>query len=204
MNKLKEYFKANKIIKIIFPIAIITLLVAYKFFFRGNNRDITSGIIKEQIQHISELTTAAYNYTAVDSIKDTKKLFLNLNLPFSEKMVIMSVDGRIKAGIDLKDADVKLQDKTIIITLPEPKITSHEIFDETRKIYTEQTQLFSGNFNFTDFTEFNATVKNEKEKRALHLGLLTEAKNSAEKVVTTIVKMLDKNNEYQIKIQYQD
>ena len=49
---------------------------------------------------------------------------------FNTKTFIITYDGSIKAGIDLKQAKISINNDQLNITLPASKILSHEI-DET-------------------------------------------------------------------------
>ena len=90
-----------------------------------NPHAITSDLLSQQIQGISELASVEYNYTNMGKYEN-QATFYGWKVPFTTKSFILSYDGKIKAGIDMSLVEVHMSGKNINISIPEAKILSHE------------------------------------------------------------------------------
>ena len=97
-------------------IAIIVLVIA--IFFAGvhyasgsNNDKITSTTIKNQLTEINELALYSYDYSKVGKFSN-KLSFNGWKIPLTQKTFIITYDGSIKAGIDLKQAKISIDNDT--------------------------------------------------------------------------------------------
>ncbi len=168
-------------------------LAAYFYFFnyQGNtttvrpmsvvDRDssdasmsITSEMVEEQLVNISEFATIEYLYTTAGEFEQAEELG-NFTIPFSSKHFIASYDGSIKAGIDMSKIEVEISKDSVIITLPEAEILSHEVFEETLEVYDESKNIFN-QLEVTDFATFTLVQKENMEKRVVDNGILEDAK----------------------------
>ena len=74
--------------------------------------------IKEQILEIGELATVTYCYTNVGTVDSVKQFsFVDWNVPFSEKEIVVSMDGVLKVGIDVTKVDIVTDEATKTITI---------------------------------------------------------------------------------------
>ena len=110
-----------------------------------------------------------------------------MKLPFTTKKFILSYDGEIKAGIDLSNAEISLIGKKVTITLPNAKILSHEIDEESIKIFDESKSIFNP-FSIKDYNSFRSDQKIEMEKRAESRGLLVEAREKSKETVKSLLR----------------
>ena len=120
-------------------IAIIVLVIA--IFFAGvhyasgsNNDKITSTTIKNQLTEINELALYSYDYSKVGKFSN-KLSFNGWKIPLTQKTFIITYDGSIKAGIDLKQAKISIDNEQLNITLPAAKILSHGIDENSIEVY---------------------------------------------------------------------
>jgi hypothetical protein len=158
-------------ILIILTISTIMIYLIIDSF--NNGKVITSTIISERLSKISELSTAKYNYTNVLSLKDSKK-FKDFSIPFTEKSFLIKYSGYIKAGVDLKDIDVVVNEKAVTITLKKAKIFDHAINNEDLLVYDEKSSMF----NKLSMQDIIYEISNEKSKVEVNLlktGFLDEA-----------------------------
>ena len=128
-------------------IAIIVLVIA--IFFAGvhyasgsNNDKITSTTIKNQLTEINELALYSYDYSKVGKFSN-KLSFNGWKIPLTQKTFIITYDGSIKAGIDLKQAKISIDNDQLNITLPAAKILSHEIDENSIEVYDESSNIFN-------------------------------------------------------------
>ena len=171
-------------------IAIIVLVIA--IFFAGvhyasgsNNDKITSTTIKNQLTEINELALYSYDYSKVGKFSN-KLSFNGWKIPLTQKTFIITYDGSIKAGIDLKQAKISIDSEQLNITLPAAKILSHEISIE---VYDESSNIFN-QISINDYKSFATKEKKKNEKEAISNGILEKSKTKAEQTLTTYLQAI--------------
>lgn len=172
---------------------IIIILIACIFFVVGrlwpsseNPTTMTSDLLSQQIQSISELASVEYNYTNMGKFEN-QATFYGWKVPFTTKSFIISYDGVIKAGIDMSQVNVKVKNKKIQITMPKAKILSHEIDEKSIEVFDETKNIFN-QISITDYHQFAIDQKAKMEDNVKQKGLLTEAQDKAQKTIDTFVK----------------
>ncbi|GGE32957.1 DUF4230 domain-containing protein [Streptococcus himalayensis] len=179
--------------KIIYLFVLIALIVGGWLFMtrNANQTKINSTVVSAKLEAAKELTTAKYIYTDVEEYNNTQKLFGTLDIPFlTSKHLMISFNGIIHAGIDLKDIKVDAHGKNIAIQLPKPKILSHELDEESIKYYDQSSGLFNP-ITIEDSTKAKKELKENIEEKAIENGLLTEATESAKKSITELLTFDD-------------
>ena len=148
-------------------IAIIVLVIA--IFFAGvhyasgsNNDKITSTTIKNQLTEINELALYSYDYSKVGKFSN-KLSFNGWKIPLTQKTFIITYNGSIKAGIDLKQAKISIDNDQLNITLPAAKILSHEIDEKSIEVYDESSNIFN-QISINDYKSFATKEKKKNEK----------------------------------------
>ena len=156
-------------------IAIIVLVIV--IFFAGvhyasgsNNDKITSTTIKNQLTEINELALYSYDYSKVGKFSN-KLSFNGWKIPLTQKTFIITYDGSIKAGIDLKQAKISIDNEQLNITLPAAKILSHEIDENSIEVYDESSNIFN-QISINDYKSFATKEKKKNEKEAISNGIL--------------------------------
>ncbi len=173
---------------------IITIvIIALVFFFVGKlwpsgeePTKMTSDLLSQQIQSISELAVVEYNYTNMGKFEN-QATFYGWKVPFTTKSFIISYDGKIKAGIDMSLVEVNIKGKKININVPESKILSHEIDEKSIEIFDETKNIFN-QISITDYNQFAIDQKDKMETSVKEKGILKEAQEKAEKVITSFIK----------------
>lgn len=135
-------------------------------------------------RNIGELATQAGYYTNVQVISGSREI-LGLTIPLTEKKYIFGYDGVIKAGVDFSEISVSVDELTHTVTvgMPEVKILSNEVDENSFEIYDSTKNIF----NSLKVSEINASLlalKEESEEKAVQNGLLDNAKRNAETLVT--------------------
>lgn len=185
---------------------IVIVLIAVVFFFVGKvwpsgeePTAITSDLLSQQIQGISELASVEYNYTNMGKYEN-QATFYGWKVPFTTKSFILSYDGKIKAGIDMSLVEVHMSGKNINISIPEAKILSHEIDEKSIEVFDETKNIFN-QISITDYNQFAIDQKESMENKAKEKGLLEEAQNKAQETIKTFVEsMYSSDDEYKIEI----
>ena len=172
---------------------IIIVVIAAIFFFVGKiwpsgeePTKITSDLLSQQIQSISELATVEYSYTNMGKFEN-QATFYGWNVPFTTKSFIISYDGKIKAGIDMSQVEVKINNRKISVNVPQAKILSHEIDEKSIEVFDETHNIFN-QISITDYNQFALDQKENMEKKVLEKGLIQEAQDKAETSIQTFIQ----------------
>ena len=189
-------------------IAIIVLVIA--IFFAGvhyasgsNNDKITSTTIKNQLTEINELALYSYDYSKVGKFSN-KLSFNGRKIPLTQKTFIITYDGSIKAGIDLKQAKISIDNEQLNITLPAAKILSHEIDEKSIEVYDESSNIFN-QISINDYKSFATKEKKKNEKEAISNGILEKSKTKAEQTLTTYLQAIPEiKDHYKLNITIED
>ncbi|MBR5805760.1 MAG: DUF4230 domain-containing protein [Oscillospiraceae bacterium] len=87
--------------------------------------------VEKALQNSSELTTIKHRYDAVGIFSDVKKIFKKIPLKFTETKIVYVYSGEVTAGIDLSEMKIdvvsELENKKIIITLPDVKVFDSDV-----------------------------------------------------------------------------
>ena len=150
--------------------------------------ELSAIVLQNQISSMSELAVVTYTYTELGQYESSKE-FYGVKMPFTTNRFLLTFDGVIKAGIDMTEVkvDVDSDTKTVTVKLPGAEILSHEIDEDSVKIYDEKTSIFNP-FTVQDYTSFYVDQKKTVEEKAREKGLLTEAQAQAEHAVRQLLE----------------
>jgi len=151
----------------------------------NNDKVINSTVIAARLSKISELATIKYNYSNILSIKNSIK-YKDYLIPFTEKSFIIKYSGYIKAGVDLKDLDVIVNNEKIIITLKKSKILDDVINSEDLFVYDEKSSMFN-KLSMQDMMDELSTEKKKVEVNLLKTEFLDEANANAKLLMQGIL-----------------
>ena len=113
---------------------------------------------------------------------------------------IMVYEATVNAGIDLKQAKVKLNKvtKKVVVEIPKANILSVDVDTENIKYYNEAFTLF--NFNKKeDANKATALAKKEAAIKAQDIGVIELADSHAEAIIMGIIEPLIPDN-YKVEI----
>lgn len=155
--------------------------------------DATS--IEERLTQCSSLTTARLEYRGLVKYEEGDIPLIN------KKSFSMIYDAQITAGIDLEEAKVNVNGRTISITLPDPAIQNITIDPDSLQFYDEQFALF----NWTDREDTVKAMEYAKEdaqEKADQTEILSAAKEQAQTVIKTLLlPVTEDSKEYKLNIQ---
>lgn len=160
-------------------------------FIKDSVPVITSEQLKSELSSIRELVTQRYIYTNSDKFEKNQTWIFGWDRPFSEKSLLVTYDGTIKAGVDLNDVQIDVDEEkhAIKVVLPPSKITSNEIPQETISVL----QVKDGLFNEITLDDYNELISNQKlimENKAVERGLLEEADTQAKSIVKDFLSQI--------------
>ncbi|KWZ98216.1 hypothetical protein HMPREF3224_00642 [Anaerococcus hydrogenalis] len=194
-------FKKKNLKNVIIIILLaISILFGLNYYKAKNETKIDNKLIQNRIENVKELTSLKYSYTNMGQFENSNK-FYGYDIPFTQKKFIVSYDGVISCGVDLDKMDVKISGKNINIKLPKSKILSHEIYEDSLKIFDQKTSIFNP-IKVEDYNEFAKKQKKSVEKKAIERGILTEADKKCKKAVKDIVNIDNNLEDYTINIQF--
>ncbi|MDU5417192.1 DUF4230 domain-containing protein [Peptoniphilus harei] len=194
----------KKIKKIIIIILLIGLALFAAFFYGKKQMksemepEITSSLIYNKLVSAKELTTLKYHYTNMGHFEN-QNTFYGYKVPFTSKEFIVSYEGLINAGIDLNKMKVYVGDKSIEVRIPAAEILSHEIYEDSLKVYDERESIFN-RIDIEDYNDFSKDQKSEIEKKAIKKGLLKEADEESKRAIEEILMGDTILSKYDIKI----
>lgn len=194
----------KKIKKIIIIILLIGLALFAAFFYGKKQMrnemepEITSSLIYNKLVSAMELTTLKYHYTNMGHFEN-QNTFYGYKVPFTSKEFIVSYEGLINAGIDLNKMKVNVGDKSIEVRIPPAEILSHEIYEDSLKVYDERESIFN-RIDIEDYNDFSKDQKSGIEKKAIKKGLLKEADEESKRAIEEILMGDTILKKYDIKI----
>ena len=160
-------------------------IVQYEVASRG----VDVALIQSEIKDIGELATVEYLYTDAGKFEDPARLF-GKEVPFSftTKSFIAKWDGVIKAGVDVNEVTVTVREfsKEIIVHIPQAKILSHEISEESIETLDEKNGFFNS-IKIDDVRAFDTVSKEAMEQRAIENGILDKAYENAKAIIHKLV-----------------
>jgi hypothetical protein len=192
-------------IKKIFRNILIVAVVIVLAFFGGilysrkkgtKSTTVTQSTLKETLVNISDLASVEYNYTKMG--KYSNSLTINgWSIPFTQKSFILSYDGTIKAGYNLKNAKITVSGSKITVTLPKAKVLSHEIEESSIKVYDETNGLFN-TISVKNYKTFATKAKKTAQSEAIKKGLYTKAYNNASSIIKKTIQLI--SSDYQVTV----
>ena len=147
----------------------------------------SSGVI-ERVRSISELNTVEMYFNEIIDFENAK-FFNSFEIPFTQKSFIFTVKARVKAGIDLssvKEEDVEIDGRRLVLRLDEPVITSGEIL--SYKAYDEKDGLFN-EVTTEDTLKALELFEKDLRKQAAENGIIEKAKENAEQTIEGLFMM---------------
>lgn len=141
--------------------------------------EISLDVINSEIQNIAELATVEYLFTDAARFSDSKEI-KGWSIPLTEKSFLMKWDGVIKAGINVNDIGIDIDDEKMIITLtmPEATILSYDVDESSVEVLDEKDNIFN-NITVEDKVGFDEATENAMKERAIENGLLDQALSQA-------------------------
>lgn len=150
-------------------------------------------------EDIGEFATQSAYCTEVSSTANARKLFGH-NLPFTQSKIVFSYDVVIKAGYDFSAITWYVKDTTITVKLPEVKVLSCEVKEDSFKKYVEDESIFTP-FTLDDNNNAMKALKETAQTDAIANGLYENARSNAETMLTTFFSSAYDMDQYTIEFQ---
>ena len=162
---------------------ILILLAGGIWWLAGSRLAVSSTVTRLGLRNIGEMATQAGYFTSVQTIRKSRDVF-GIEVPGTQSNYVYSYDGDIKAGIDFEDVEVNVNELTRVITvrLPEIRILSVEIREDSFKLYNDGNNLFTS-LKMEDVNESLAELKKTARETAIQNGILENARKNAETLI---------------------
>lgn len=148
-------------------------------FFRGSEPKITQAVVLERLQEVAKLVSSEMVLRDVVIYEQTRFR--------STKRALLVVTGRVSAGINLRRANVQIDEaaKRVIVTLPQAEIVSVEVLSLTT--YDEQSGLLNP-FTPEDRDLIQIRVRTQLKEAARQSRILEHADASAVKALEALLR----------------
>lgn len=190
MSKNKSKFKQGLISALIVSGLVLAAFFTAKSIFNVEEETtITSETVEAALKEAKELTTLKYHYKNIASFENSQQ-FQGMKIPFTTKRFLYTYEGEIHAGVDLDEAKVRVNEeaKTINVSLPETKILSHDIDEDSVMVYDDKDSIFN-QLELEDYSNFRKEEEAKVEKEAIDKGLLVEAEDQTIKAVKELLNL---------------
>ncbi|WP_102379503.1 DUF4230 domain-containing protein [Raoultibacter timonensis] len=136
--------------------------------------------IQEQLTETSELATAKLEYRGLVRYENGDIDFL------TKKGFTMVYDAEVKAGVDLSQASVDVNGRSITVQLPMAEVQSISIDPDSIEFYDESFALFNWE-NKQDTTEALVLAKDDAEGKVDQVSMIEQANGQAKTVVESLL-----------------
>ncbi len=160
---------------------------------------LSSTIILDRIQALSELTAVRYNFTGV--ISSEVQMPGMLAALYGQRQSLMAV-GHINAGIDLNQltpADVTLDATTLTVRLPPPRLQDCFLNEQESYVVARDTGIFARGAPNLD-TDARRYAVHQFRDQALEAGILDDAQAQAQQVITELTAALNPDSTLTVNI----
>lgn len=178
------------------PLIAVALIIGLFFFLKNpfnidwsiNKIEKQTTLTVEEIKKISELNTASYYEEMLLEKRDTTKGFLGKK---NKHLLAVLVKGNLKVGFDLSqisEDDISIgEDKSVVITLPEVKVT--DIITNP----SDMTIVYGGkdkHFTNDDINELINQAKTVLTNNARTEGIFDKATKQGKKEMANLLKAM--------------
>ena len=149
-------------------IAAAVVFVANRFAPKSETQ-ITSSFISDKLEMVSELTTAKLTYNGLVYYSDGSIPLL------TQKSFTLTYRAEVRAGVDLSQADIKITDKEVQLTLPAVRILDTVVDSDSIQFYDEKAALLNWGKKTDVLDGMTAAQKDVEEKADFDRGSATGA-----------------------------
>lgn len=148
---------------------------------KASHETVSEAAISSRLADIGELSTEKYTYTGLYKLTQGEIPLI------TQKGFSMVYTANFKAGIKVKDVQVKVDQSKVTVTLPAAKILSAAIDPSSIKFYDQKAALFNWSQK-EDVTKAEKAALKRAQAAAIKAGILTSSETSAKKLVKQLLK----------------
>ena len=182
--------------------AVIVVFTLASLTACGGGDSVTVDDVIWQLKNVRDWVGVEYRYKDVDTMEREKFSVAGVvNIPFTGNKAIIIYEGVMKYGIDASQIEVAMSGDTIILSIPEGKMISHEILEDSVDVYDPGNNIFRP-FKMEDMNEFRKNAKAKMEQEAIEKGLPNEAREKAAENLREFLQALPGMDQYTLEIRY--
>lgn len=190
----------NKLLVIMAIVCVIALIavgvLSVKLFETRKEAKVSTSVITEQLQNMSDLTTSQLQYRGLVRYEEGNIAFIN------KKSYTMLYDAIVKAGIDMEKVSVDVSKNKIKVFLPKATVQDIVIDSDTIEFYDEKNSLFNWEEKQDTVTALQLAKEDAKE-RIDESQLLKQAEGQAELLIRNLLLPIT-NEDYTLEITFQE
>lgn len=190
----------NKLLVIMAIVCVIALIavgvLSVKLFETRKEAKVSTSVITEQLQNMSDLTTSQLQYRGLVRYEEGNIAFIN------KKSYTMLYDAIVKAGIDMEKVSVDVSKNKIKVFLPKATVQDIVINSDTIEFYDEKNSLFNWEEKQDTVTALQLAKEDAKE-RIDESQLLKQAEGQAELLIRNLLFPMT-NEDYTLEITFQE
>lgn len=158
---------------------------------------MNSNTVAEQLSECSELATMKLEYRGLITYEEGE-------LPLiTKKAFSMIYDADIRAGVDLSQADVQVNGKSVSVTLPAATVQSIEIDPDSLQFYDQQYALLNWQ-NREDTAKALQMAHDDAQAKADGTTMIADAQRQAEAVVEAMLLPFTENGDYALDVRFEE
>lgn len=174
----------KKLLAVVVAVALVAVGVvgtlAFQRAFEPSVK-LSSTSIQEQLVNASELATAKLEYRGLVRYENGDIDFIN------KKGFTMVYDAEIRAGVDLSQASVDVNGRTVTVHLPAAQLLGVEINPDSLEFYDSTFALFNWE-NKQDTAEALKAAHTDAEGKVNQTNMLTQADEQARTLVENLLR----------------
>jgi hypothetical protein len=160
----------------------------YKYVDEYNSHvEVTNRMVESRLSSIGELATYSYSYSGDITFTADKDWFIFNSL--TESTIVIDYQGEIKAGIDISEIEIYVDNEegVIYLTLPQPIVISNTI---EATDYSEDISIFGEVAGDTSDALLD-TAKEDELGHAIDDGLMDNAVDEAQEAIEDLLSVYD-------------
>jgi hypothetical protein len=178
-------------------LAVTGVLLGGNPFKISSTQEESARTMVKEVLPVSEYVSLVYRYTRVAE-SENRSSIRGWNIPLTTKKYLVVYDGTLKMGIDGRNIRVDQTDSIVQVTLPPVQILSHQIHEETTKVYDQTFNIFN-QIKLQEYIDFTAGQKTIVEEQAREDGAVFDmARNSLEEQFGALFRGLQALKDCQI------
>lgn len=149
---------------------------------------VTVDEVEAKILEIGELTSCEGDYIVTKGKDFTRYALDDIPVPGTTNHIELTCYGTVKAGYDLKEVSIRLDEesKTIYVSLPDAKINSNQLIWDDSVVCKEQNNILNP-IDFEQYKTLIAEIKEEGLKEAESQGLYDSVEENAKNLITNFL-----------------
>lgn len=176
----------------VMAIVIMTLwkdITGMKDKLSDNHNDvhISNITVKHELKEIGEFATYSFEYTGTSTIKNKRKI-IGLKIPLTSHRIDVTYTGTIKAGIEMCDVDVIVDNKKKEITIMMPEVVILDNYINDEDVVCSQRNNILNPIKSNEVTKCLSKVKEKELETALEEGIKEKARKNAERMIKELLE----------------